>query len=147
MFICRSLTGIGRRTAAVREETLWRCQEYDAASNHGRTDTSAADFAIILMVFYSYTRTSGPGSGLHSVSPVSVLTDSDELLATMNEDDEWPIECYNNNKTRNPLKLPGVPQTNERISAASGPKFTILWRHVEEILLLNQFFSACRYMP
>ena len=29
-------------------------------------------------------------------------------------------------KTRNPLKLPGVPQTNERISAASGPKFAIL---------------------
>ena len=28
-------------------------------------------------------------------------------------------------KMRNPLKLPGVPQTNERISAASGPKFTI----------------------
>jgi len=25
-----------------------------------------------------------------------------------------------------PLKLPGVPQTNETISAASGPKFTIL---------------------
>ena len=43
-------------------------------------------------------------------------------------------------KTRNPLKLPGVPQTNETISAASGPKFTILWRHVEEILLLNKFF-------
>jgi len=29
-------------------------------------------------------------------------------------------------KTRNPLKLPGVPQTNEKISAASGPKATIL---------------------
>jgi len=31
-------------------------------------------------------------------------------------------------KTRNPLKLHGVPvpQTNETISAASGPKFTIL---------------------
>jgi len=29
-------------------------------------------------------------------------------------------------KTRNPLKLAGVPQTNEMISAASGPKFTIL---------------------
>jgi len=29
-------------------------------------------------------------------------------------------------KTRNPLKLPGVPQSNETISAASGPKFTIL---------------------
>ena len=32
-------------------------------------------------------------------------------------------------------------QTNETISAASGPKFTILWGHVEEILLLNKFFS------
>jgi len=50
-------------------------------------------------------------------------------------------------KTRNPLKLPGVPQTNETISAASGPKFTILCGHVEEILLLNRFFSNCRYMP
>ena len=34
----------------------------------------------------------------------------------------------------------GVSQTNERISAASGPKLTILWGHVEEILLLNKFF-------
>ena len=34
-----------------------------------------------------------------------------------------------------------------QISAASGPKFTILWGHVEEILLLNKFFSDCRYMP
>ena len=29
-------------------------------------------------------------------------------------------------KTRNLLKLAGVPQTNERISATRGPKFTIL---------------------
>ena len=29
-------------------------------------------------------------------------------------------------KKRNPLKFAGVPQTNEMISAASGPKFTIL---------------------
>jgi len=50
-------------------------------------------------------------------------------------------------KTINPLKLPGVPQTNETISAASGPKFTILCGHVEEILLLNKFFSDCRYIP
>ena len=51
-------------------------------------------------------------------------------------------------KTQNPLKLPGVPQTNERISAASGPKFAILCGHVEEILLLNKFFfSDCRYVP
>ena len=43
-------------------------------------------------------------------------------------------------KTWNPLKVPGVPQTYERISAASGPKFTILWGRVGEILLLNKFF-------
>jgi len=30
-------------------------------------------------------------------------------------------------KTQNPLKFAGVPQTNETISAASRPKFTILW--------------------
>jgi len=57
------------------------------------------------------------------------------------------VPCRNAAKTRNPLKLLGVPQTNERISAARGPKFTILWRHVWEILLLNKFFSDCRYMP
>jgi len=34
--------------------------------------------------------------------------------------------CCNAAKTRNPLKFSGVPQTNETISAASGPKFTIL---------------------
>jgi len=36
------------------------------------------------------------------------------------------VLCNNAAKTRNPLKLAGVPQTNERISAASGPKFAIL---------------------
>jgi len=34
--------------------------------------------------------------------------------------------CSNAAKKRNPLKCAGVPQTNEMISAASGPKFTIL---------------------
>ena len=38
------------------------------------------------------------------------------------------VLCSNAAKTRNPLKLPGVPQTNETISTASWPKFTIL-RH------------------
>jgi len=33
------------------------------------------------------------------------------------------VPCSNAAKTRNPLKLPGVPQTNEKISAASGPKY------------------------
>jgi len=31
-------------------------------------------------------------------------------------------------------------QTGKPILAASGPKITILWRHVEDILLLNNFF-------
>jgi len=57
------------------------------------------------------------------------------------------VPCNNAAKTRDPLKLPGVPQTNETISAASGPKFTILWGHVGEILLLNKFFSDCQYVP
>jgi len=48
--------------------------------------------------------------------------------------------CSNAAKTRNPLKFTGVPQTNETVSAANGPKFTILWGHVGEILLLNKFF-------
>jgi len=50
------------------------------------------------------------------------------------------VPCSNAANTRNPLKFAGVPQTNEMISAASGPKFTILWGHVEAILLLNNFF-------
>jgi len=51
--------------------------------------------------------------------------------------------CSNAAKMRNPLKLAGVPQTTGPISAASGPKFTTLWGHVEKILLLNKFFSDC----
>ena len=44
------------------------------------------------------------------------------------------VPCSNATKTGNPLKFAGVPQTNETISAASGPTFTILPGHVEEIL-------------
>ena len=50
------------------------------------------------------------------------------------------VPCSNAAKTQNPLKFVGVPQTPEPISAVSGPKFTILSGHVEEILLLNEFF-------
>ena len=57
------------------------------------------------------------------------------------------MQCSNAAKTWKPLKVAGVPQTPETISAACGPNFTILWGHVEEILLLNKFFSDCRYMP
>jgi len=57
------------------------------------------------------------------------------------------VPCSNAAKTRNPLKLAGVPQTNETISAASGLKFTILWGHVEEILLLNKFLPIVDTCP
>jgi len=57
------------------------------------------------------------------------------------------VPCSNAAKTRNMLKFAGVPQTNETISAASEPKFTVLWGHVKEILLLNKSFSDCRYVP
>ena len=36
--------------------------------------------------------------------------------------------------------LQGCPKLAKRISAASGPKFTILWGHVKDILLLDHFF-------
>ena len=52
-------------------------------------------------------------------------------------DAHYYMPCSNAAK---PLKVAGVPQTPETISAASGPKFTILWSRVEEILLLNEFF-------
>ena len=57
------------------------------------------------------------------------------------------VPCSNATKTRNPLKFTGVPQTRQQISAASGPKFTVLSGDVEEVLLFNKFFSDCRYMP
>jgi len=57
------------------------------------------------------------------------------------------VPCSNTAKTLNPLKLAGVPQTTGPISAASGPEFTISWGHVEEILLLSNFFFDCRYVP
>jgi len=49
-------------------------------------------------------------------------------------------------KTRIPLKFAAVPQTRQQISAASGPKFTILREHVEEMLVLSKFFTDCRYI-
>jgi len=57
------------------------------------------------------------------------------------------LECRNAAKTRNLLKFAEVPQTRQQISAVSGLKFTILWGHMEEVLLFNKFFYDCRYVP
>jgi len=55
------------------------------------------------------------------------------------------VPCSNATKTRNPLKFTGVPQTRQQISAASGPKFTVLSGHVEGVLLFNNFFRLSIY--
>jgi len=57
------------------------------------------------------------------------------------------VPCSKAAKTRNPLKFAGVHHTRQQISAGSGPEFTILWRHVEEVLLFNKLFSGCQYVP
>jgi len=62
-------------------------------------------------------------------------------------DAHYWMPCSNAAKTRNPLKFAGEPQTTGSISAVSRPKFTILWGHVEDISLLNKFFSDCRHVP
>jgi len=48
------------------------------------------------------------------------------------------VPCSNSAKPQYPLKYDGVPQTRQSILAISGPKFTILWGHVKEVLLLNK---------
>ena len=52
------------------------------------------------------------------------------------------LECRAVTKPRREKRsnLLGCPKTTELISATSGPKFTILWGHVGEILLSNMFF-------
>jgi len=46
------------------------------------------------------------------------------------------------------MKLAGVPQTPEPISAASVPKFTIFLRTCrEDIDVLTIFYSDYQYMP
>ena len=50
------------------------------------------------------------------------------------------VPCSDAAKTRNPLKLAWVPQTNETMSAAGRLKFSRLYADVGEILLFNKFF-------
>ena len=67
----------------------------------------------------------------------SALCSTPQSLA----DAHYQMPCSNAAKTRNPLKFVGVPQTTGSISVASGPKFTVLWGHMEDILVLNKFFG------
>jgi len=49
------------------------------------------------------------------------------------------VPCSNAAKMQNPLEFVGVPQTCQQISAANGPKFTIV-RTCGGDLLFNKFF-------
>jgi len=59
-------------------------------------------------------------------------------------DAHYYMPCSNAAKTRNPLKIDGVPKTNETTSGRSLP---YCGGHLEDILLLKSFFSDCRYVP
>jgi len=50
------------------------------------------------------------------------------------------MPCSNAAKMRNQLKFAGVREMVKLISAVSGPKFTILWGHVDDILMIYKFF-------
>jgi len=50
--------------------------------------------------------------------------------------------CSHAAKMRNTLTFAGVPQTRQEISAGHWMKFTILWEHVQEIVLFNSFFPT-----
>jgi len=57
-------------------------------------------------------------------------------------DAHYYMPCSNATKTRNQFKCGGVPQSNETISAASGPKFTILWDSWRTYCCLTSFFPV-----
>jgi len=50
------------------------------------------------------------------------------------------VPCSNEANSRNPFEFAGVPQSRQRISAANGPKFTILWGLVGRHCCLTCFF-------
>ena len=57
------------------------------------------------------------------------------------------VPCSNAAKTRNPLKLPGVPKLTKRsqpLVGRSSPYYRDMWRRY---CCLTSFFSECRYMP
>jgi len=56
-------------------------------------------------------------------------------------DAHYQMPCSNAAKKRKQLKFAGVPETGQPISAVSGPKFAILWGHVEDCCLTSSFFS------
>jgi len=55
------------------------------------------------------------------------------------------VLCSNAAKTRNPLKLAGVPQTNKTSQPLVG-RSSPYCKDVGEILPFNKFFSDCQYV-
>jgi len=58
----------------------------------------------------------------------------------------WATWLHYQSQDAKPIEICWGAQTPQLISAVCGPKFAILFGHLETILLFNSFFSDCRYM-
>ena len=123
-----------------------RLQQLNCTASHTVTNTAAHQLKVMWQHETTHNKLEcGPMPNLMVALPNigGALCSTLQSLA----DAHYQMPYSNAAKTQNPLKFVGVSQTPEPISAVSGPKFTILWGHVEDILLLNKFFSDCRHMP
>ena len=62
-------------------------------------------------------------------------------------DAHYYMPCSNAAKTRRPLKFEGCPKLVNRSQPLVGRSSPYCGGHLEKILLLNKFFSDCRYVP
>ena len=89
-----------------------------------RPMSSISATAELLLIFYSWQNSlkEARAPEMYNSIPAQETAKHRAKLLTFVE----RRRCSNEAKTRNPLKLAGVPQTHQQISAVCGPKFTIL---------------------
>jgi len=102
------------------------------AANIGRRKTWAQKWILHLAKFRYGVR--APEKVYIVYQPWNGQTSCKVWLASVEE-----CRCSNEAKTRNQFKFAGEPQTNKPILAASGLKFTILWRRVGRYRCLTIF--------
>jgi len=102
-FVSRPLLDCRAVTLPIGERKTWRTQSEFCTWQNSVTEQQLPKI---------YIKSTSPGKG---------QTLCKVWLASVER-----RRCSNETKTRKPLKLAGVSQTNEMISAASGPKFTLL---------------------
>jgi len=98
----------------------------------------AWQLAPIISAWYNYKLECGPMPNVMAALPNigGALCSPPQSLS----DAHYRVPCSNAGKTRNQLKFAGVSKTRQQISAISGPKFTILHRHVGRYCCLTSFF-------